>query len=607
MPWQNRIARASCAILVCLGLMAGLYFQRISIEAAEKTLSLALISSAWKTSELVFEGQRLAHAMHGYSASETGLDNLQTRFDVFWSRVAVIGNVNMDGRPRLSQSVRDLAAFLEKADMVIFSDLMPPRNLIEDLQQDLEELIVETRVTWINENNASAFEALSPASVEIARLRSRWEIATASLVLVVLVYLLVELLFASKAHRREVELTQSAQAASEMKSTFIANVSHEIRTPLNGVLGMARSLSDTKLDEDQKACVAVIEEAGELLLSTINDVLDYSKIEAGELAISTSNFDPVSLAGNVKALYDPIAKEKGLSLDVVVPQDQVLPFVHGDARRLRQVLQNLVANAIKFTASGRVEIEVSYQAEETKERPFGLYLTVRDTGIGISGLATQKIFEPFGQADDSTSRSYGGTGLGLTISRDYCRAMGGDLTVESTVGQGSTFTAFAPFCVAAGDAPAEKAVETDDMAGSADVSELRVIVVDDNRTNRLILRRFMSPLGISPVEFECGPDLLDHIKEHDADLILMDVQMPGMDGVETTLALKRLSRVVDCPLPQVVAVTANTLTHQVEEYLAAGMARVLSKPVSKAALIQVLTETASTGKPEPADRETAAA
>ncbi len=590
MARHNRILRASLAILVCLGLMAGLFFQRASIEGAEKQLSLSLISSAWKTSELVYESQGLVLAINDYQRAEIDLVALQTQFDILWSRVMVVGSVDMAGRPRLKQSFEDLQGLLKRADPIFFSDRPPTYAELDQVEAELVDLLINTRITWINEHNDRSFEELSPTAAEIARLRSIWELVAAGLLFVVMVYLLVELLLASKAQRREGELTRAAQAASDAKSAFIANVSHEIRTPLNGILGMARLLSETKLDADQRASIQVVEDSGNVLLATINDVLDYSKIEAGEFSLQNSDFDLMALVGSVRSLFEPNAQAKGLDLMISAKRDD-FPLFRGDARRLRQVLHNLVSNAIKFTSEGHISIEVDFDAEDDEGRGKGLCLIVRDTGIGIPVSAHARIFEPFGQAENNTSQSFGGTGLGLSISRKFCRAMGGDLTVESSAGQGTAFRISLPLKSVARKPAGQAAIE-DSESINLDHSELRVLVVDDNSTNRLILRRFLSGLGVKPVEFSNGQAVLNHMKENDADLILMDIRMPGMNGVETTQALHEIPRLKATGLPLIVAVTANVLSDQISEYEAAGMTRVLAKPVSKTELSEVVNEAA---------------
>ncbi len=586
MPWHNRILRAGCAIVLCLGLLAALFYQRGSIEQAEKKLSQDLISSAWKTSELVFEGQRLGMAMQQFRASNLSFEEVQTRFDIFWSRVSVVQQLDMDGRPRLKANFQALREFLEETDALVFAEVPPSGSVVDDLIRRLETLIVQTRIIWVNEYNQNDIMEITPAAVEIAKQRSLWKTGSAVLLAVVLFYLLVELYFSSIAQRREKQLTHAAQMASQAKSAFIANVSHEIRTPLNGILGMSRLLAESELDEDQKNCLGVLEEAGEVLLSTINDVLDYSKIEAGELAVENTSFDVVVMVEKVRALYEPAAKGKGLELKVVAERAE-LPILRGDSRRLRQILHNLVSNALKFTTKGSITIRYDYVEKDDAERLAGLHIFVSDTGIGIAPTALSAIFEPFGQADVSTSRSYGGTGLGLTISRDLSRAMGGDLQVTSEVARGSEFHLFVPLSPALGSSePLEH--QQARVAKDEDFSTLHVVVVDDNATNRLILRRFLAPMGVVPVEFGSGQQVVDYMASHDADLILMDVQMPGMDGVEATAQILRKLEHQSRAAPRIVAVTANVLSHQIDTYKSGGMTEVLSKPVFKPELSKIV-------------------
>lgn len=602
----NRITRAALAILFSLGILVALMVQRDSIQDAEKRLSLALISSAWKTSELIFEGQRLSVSIKSYIYGEVPFPEVRKRFDIFWSRVSVVRGLDLEGRPHLNKSFDALRTFLDAQDPVFFATKDPEISVLRAANAELEKLITQTRVTWINEYNRTELKQISPASMEISKLRNTWEIGSSVLLAVILIYLTVELLFASKAQRRERELTQAAQAASETKSAFIANVSHEIRTPLNGVLGMARVLGESDLDSTQREHLGVLEEAGELLLSTINEVLDFSKIEVGEIPIEYYPFDAVLLLEKVRALFEPTAAAKGLELRVVPPQG-VVPVLMGDARRIQQVLHNLVSNALKFTETGSVVLKLRYvprgriAGQSGREDLFGLFVSVTDTGIGIAPSAQGSIFDPFGQADESTTRTYGGTGLGLSISRSTCEAMGGTLQVKSVVEHGAQFDIHLPLDEAdeiAPDADDPKAV----VADVARFAGLRVAIVDDNKTNRLILRRFLSGLPISISTFENGYDVLEHLAGHDADLIFMDVQMPGIDGPQTTRDILAMAKYRDQAPPKVVAVTANALPSQEQIYRAAGMELVLNKPISKSKILRQVAEVAA----QRANREDAA-
>jgi PAS domain S-box-containing protein len=371
--------------------------------------------------------------------------------------------------------------------------------------------------------------------------------------------------------RLQASLEQSrreAEAASRAKSQFLATMSHEIRTPMNGVIGMAELLSRVVNDPEQRRMVGVIRESGEVLLNVINDILDFSKIESGKLDIERAPFSLAEVARKVEAVHTLKAAEKGLSLSVLTNAGCQVPRI-GDAHRIQQILHNLVGNAIKFTDEGEVTVTIRCSGEGPA------VVEVADTGAGMTPEQAARVFEPFAQADSSTTRRYGGTGLGLPIVRSLVDAMGGALTLDSRPGEGTVVRLRLPAPPAAAEAGAAPP-----PAAAAEVPPgLRVLAADDNEVNRMVLGAFLDSLGVACVMAEDGPAAVRAAGAGGYDLLMLDISMPGMDGVEALAAIRAVeARRGVAPAPA-VAVTANAMTHQIEEFLAAGFDAHLAKPI----------------------------
>ncbi|MFD1343531.1 hybrid sensor histidine kinase/response regulator [Litorisediminicola beolgyonensis] len=381
--------------------------------------------------------------------------------------------------------------------------------------------------------------------------------------------------------RRAEELAAAREAAersAQSKSEFLATMSHEIRTPMNGVVGMADLLCEADLPGDLGLYAETIHQSAELLLRVINDVLDLSKLDADQMSIAEVDFDLRAVIEDVALLLEPQARSKGLRFEVEMAQD--LPgAVSGDDGRLRQILFNLVGNAIKFTSRGSVRIEVAArgQAEDAT-----LEVAVTDTGIGIARESREAIFEKFGQAGPSVSREFGGTGLGLTISRLLARKMGGDVELDLHHGPGARFVLSLPLTPARGNEGAERAepeIEEDRLA------QLDVLVAEDNRTNRLLVEKYLHD-RVAHLRFaQDGAGALALIRARVPDVVLMDMSMPVMGGLEATRAI----RAGPGPQPVIVALTANAFAADRDACRAAGMDGFLSKPLRRDALLRELS------------------
>ena len=381
-----------------------------------------------------------------------------------------------------------------------------------------------------------------------------------------------------------------AEAANQAKSTFLATMSHEIRTPMNGVLGMLDVLEAEGMRDSQIRTVATMRESAQALLRIIDDLLDFSKIEAGALALEQTPFSLTGLVESTIATFRPQAERKGLSLVAAIAPGSTDVLI-GDPTRVRQILFNLLANALKFTDRGGAMIRV--RTEPLGEAGTRAILSVSDTGIGMSETEQARLFQPFQQADSSTMRRYGGTGLGLSIVRRLAQLMGGDVTVESSPGSGSTFTVTLTLIAAPGDSPladlAAMDVEPAGAAGGTGGGQAkhavnRVLVVDDHPINREVLVRQLGTLGVTS---DSAPDGLAGLQAWQRGryaIVFADVHMPLMDGLEMTAEMRRIEAAEDRPRTPIVAVTANAMAGEDERCREAGMDGYLSKPVSRARL-----------------------
>jgi two-component system, sensor histidine kinase len=372
---------------------------------------------------------------------------------------------------------------------------------------------------------------------------------------------------------------QAAEAANEAKSSFLATMSHEIRTPLNGVLGMAQAMAADSLSPVQRERLDIIDQSGKALLAILNDILDLSKIEAGRLELEEIEFDLGEVARGAHSAFTALANKKGVSFALDIEQARGVYI--GDPTRIRQILYNLISNALKFTEHGEIRVTATRTDRE-------LIVTVADTGIGIPPEALAKLFSKFAQVDASTTRRFGGTGLGLAICQQLSRLMGGSIAVTSEVGVGSTFTVALPLSRIADERAPLGPPAVDAEASPSTPLTVRVLAAEDNSVNQLVLKTLLHQIGVDPVLVSDGTAAVEAWENEPWDAILMDIQMPVMDGLTATRLIREREAASGRRRTPIIALTANAMAHHLTEYIAVGMDGHVAKPIEAGRLFKAL-------------------
>ena len=454
----------------------------------------------------------------------------------------------------------------------------------------LVQLVVSSldsgRLFWAGSSPLIGYLILVP-TLAFGSERLREGLAVTGCAILLVFYLIIlwrsqqRALVALRESRRTAEAAQrAAELASQAKTDFLATMSHEVRTPMNAVLGATDLLGRTNLTEEQQGLVTLLADGGAILMHILNDVLDLSKIEAGKLALDPTETDPHEFIRRCSAIWAPRARDKGLDFRLTIAK-QVPPLVAMDALRVGQIVFNLISNSLKFTDTGKVTLELDLVPLAPGRAD--LLIRVSDTGIGMSQAAISQLFTAFQQADGSISRRFGGTGLGLSIGQKLAEMMGGEISVESTEGLGSTFTLRIPVAVTEA-----RQVEPTPTAENSDetIPLLRILVAEDNAANQRIIDLFLRPLGAEVTIVGDGSQALDALAVTPFDLVLMDMQMPVMDGLEATRRL-RSSTGINAQIP-VIALTANVMEAQRKACFDAGMTAHVAKPIDARLLLSAV-------------------
>jgi len=527
------------------------------------------------------------------------LDALSLRYDILVSRIGLLQN-----NPTVSV-LEPLApyreAILQLSDFVRQTDRVLPTGVRPHLQDDTlttlwqQSAPLGNTLVQLTRTANVAVQADTDQRNETIRLQSRVVVGLAAVMCLIFLAGLTALATSLREKNRRqrdlealtVQLREArvhADSANRSKSVFLANMSHEIRTPFNGLLGMITLLADTPLTPAQRSYLQTAQDSATHLLTILNDILDISSMESGKFKLVPQPVSLPALLSEVQTLMEVPARNKGLTLDFKLAPD--LPdWIHIDPTRLRQILFNLISNGVKFTERGGVSLEASVTG--SGDPPGALVFTVRDTGIGMDATTRDNLFARFYQADGNATRKAGGTGLGLEISRNLARLMGGEITFESKVGHGTTFVITLPVSVSVSAPPVAAPAAAPAAAGRATVA-LHVLVAEDQPINQKYLTILLEKLGHRVSLCDDGAQALALLEREPVDLVLMDVHMPVMDGLAATRAIRAMPG--DAAHTPIVALTADAMSEAREQALSAGMDAVLTKPLQPVDLERLLRE-----------------
>jgi len=598
-----RKSGTATAVLQAIAILLLLGFAYVSLNISHRFSEVqdgVRENALWSVYQTDREARKLHEELHimislGHFDSKT-VKQTATRYDILYSRMSILETATFEARFRTDTNVTDLIAKIRKSVLgnePTFDAAEAGKAIATSewmaVDRDMEMVIDNSAKLLIYTNSIVSIERVDARqNVEALQIKSTVLIAMLVCCAVMLVVILRRQLSSLRTAGRMLEAASNkmnqayldAQAGNRARSQFMATIGHEIRTPLNAILGTAELLELSGLPSAVMQGVQTIRRSGVALLEIINEILDFAKIEHGRLEVETRSVDICALAQNTLEMIQARASEQGNMTAIDMPDAFAMPIIKSDPTRLRQVMLNLLSNAVKFTKNGKVTLRLTQLPETT---PMWLLVEVIDTGIGIDGDGLARLFQPFSQVDASISRKYGGTGLGLTICKQIIEALGGEIGVRSQKGEGSTFWFRVP--IAAAETPAN--LDKPHAAPSiGETPTLKILLVEDNLVNRQVAVGFLTHLG-QDVSFAIdGVEAVEAAKAHEFDIILMDMQMPRMDGIEATRLIRSLGG-SNASVP-IIAMTANASDDDRQLCEKAGMTGFQSKPISLSQLKTLL-------------------